>query len=217
MKQQCVAVCCSVLQCVAVCSGVVIGSKSRSELTLYLLLLRQLNTLQHTATHCNTLQHTATHCNTLQHTTTHYNTLQHTATHSSTPWLALSRGAPEGLACSEATLDTTCDGAREAVWLLASAPGSTTWTGDHARLLVADDISMRSCGAAEAQSVVSCTLPSLNTVDLLRTIIYAYISLDIWLHLYMHSALSHLAIHYIYYILYLLHLTFTTSYIYYIL
>jgi len=65
-----------------------------------------LDTLQHTATHCNTLQHTATHCNTLlyvcmyllthihrwwwvcvwdldtlQHTATHCNTLQHTATH----------------------------------------------------------------------------------------------------------------------------------------
>ena len=33
---------------------------------------QNLNTLQHTATHCNTLQHTATHCNTLQHTATLY-------------------------------------------------------------------------------------------------------------------------------------------------
>jgi len=29
--------------------------------------LIEMNTLQHTASHCNTLQHTATHCNTLQH------------------------------------------------------------------------------------------------------------------------------------------------------
>jgi len=61
---------------------------------LNLTLHPQLNTLQHTATHCNTLphttthcntlRHTATHCHTLQHTPTHYNTLQHTATHCNT-------------------------------------------------------------------------------------------------------------------------------------
>jgi len=32
---------------------------------------KNLNTLQHTATHCNTLQHAATRCNTLQHAATH--------------------------------------------------------------------------------------------------------------------------------------------------
>jgi len=39
------------------------------------------NTLQHTAKHCETHWNTAIHCNTLQHTTTHGNTRQHTATH----------------------------------------------------------------------------------------------------------------------------------------
>ena len=36
----------------------------------------QLDTLQHTATHCNSLQQIATHCNTLQHTAAHCNKLQ---------------------------------------------------------------------------------------------------------------------------------------------
>ena len=43
-----------------------------------------LNTLQHTATHCNTLQHTATHCIILQHTATYCNILQRTAAHCNT-------------------------------------------------------------------------------------------------------------------------------------
>jgi len=42
------------------------------------------NILQHTTTHCNTPQHNATHYNTPQHTATHCNTLQHTATHHNT-------------------------------------------------------------------------------------------------------------------------------------
>jgi len=61
---QCVAVCCSVLQCVAVCCSVL----QCVALCLYeryslitdrnsdqLLSLLQLDTLQHTATHCNKL------------------------------------------------------------------------------------------------------------------------------------------------------------------
>jgi len=32
------------------------------------MLINDVDTLQHTATHCNTLQHTATHCNILQRT-----------------------------------------------------------------------------------------------------------------------------------------------------
>ena len=44
---------------------------------------RQLQQLEHTATHCSTLlKPTAAHCMTLQLTATHCKTLQHTATHS---------------------------------------------------------------------------------------------------------------------------------------
>jgi len=66
------------LQCFAVCVAVLRGIPDEIKGRMHVL---QLDTLQHTATHCNTLQHTATHCNTLQHTATHCNTLQHTATY----------------------------------------------------------------------------------------------------------------------------------------
>ena len=105
--QECVAVCCSVLQCVAVwcsvmqCVSYHIDDKN-VETTEY---------VKHTSTHWNTLQHTAMRCNTLQHTSNsvthvkeschmcdkkvettegvhdiaaHCSTLQHTATHCNT-------------------------------------------------------------------------------------------------------------------------------------
>jgi len=114
-KFQCVAVCCSVLtismsridlRCIshdmahACCVTCLYMNMCGSRLDLMCDILN-VNTLQHTATHCNTLQlkhvfhfrilppstvatHIATHCSTLQHTAAHCNTLQHTATHCNT-------------------------------------------------------------------------------------------------------------------------------------
>ena len=47
-------------------------------------LVRNCNTLHHTATRCNTLHHTASRCTTLHHTAAHGNARQHTATHCTT-------------------------------------------------------------------------------------------------------------------------------------
>jgi len=58
------------LQCFAVCVAVLRGIPDEIKGRMHVL---QLDTLQHTATHCNTLQHTATYCNSLQHTATHRN------------------------------------------------------------------------------------------------------------------------------------------------
>ena len=56
-----------------------------------MILIRDCNTLQHTATDCYALQHTAMHCNTLQldalsssKLATHCNTLLNTVTHCNT-------------------------------------------------------------------------------------------------------------------------------------
>jgi len=86
--QQCVAVCCCVLQCVAVwcivcCSVfqcfavcwvyICVGTLKSDQGSI------SSGTCSRTATHSHTQPHTATHCNMLQHTATHFNTLQDTA------------------------------------------------------------------------------------------------------------------------------------------